>query len=72
MQSNVSNINPYSYYKKKPTFIPEEDGFITSVGNKKIAEKYGNFTSDSKIKFYNVRTLQGMSTFVYNEYKGVK
>lgn len=70
MQSNSdSNINPYSYYKKKTTFIPEEDGFITSVGNKKIAEKYGNFSADSQIKFYNVRTMEGMSTFVYNNKK---
>jgi hypothetical protein len=71
MQSD-SNINPYSYYKKKSTFVPEEDGFITSVGNKKISEKYGNYSADSQIKFYNVRTMSGMSTFVHHEYKPLK
>jgi hypothetical protein len=32
----------YRYYKKTSTFVPKDDGFVTSAGNKDLAAKYGN------------------------------
>lgn len=64
MQPTESNVNPYSYFKKKTSFVPQEDAFITSSGNKEISAKYGNLSNDTKLSFYNLRTPQGMSTFV--------
>jgi hypothetical protein len=64
MQAADSTVNPYSYFKKKTNFVPKEDGFITSVGNKEISAKYGNLTTDTKLTLYNLRTMQGMSTFL--------
>jgi hypothetical protein len=67
MQTGGSNINPYSYYKKKTTFVPVEDGFITSVGNKELSAKHGNIPCTSNITFYNMRTINGMTTVIQYE-----
>lgn len=64
MQTTDCNINPYSYYKKKTTFIPLEDGFLCSSGNKELSAKHGNLPSYSNITFFNIRTMNGMTTFL--------
>lgn len=64
MQTSNSNINPYSYYKKKTTFVPVEDGFLCSSGNKELSAKHGNLPSSSNIIFHSVRTMNGMTTFL--------
>ena len=39
---------------KKTSFVPIEDGFITSAGNPKLAAKYGNILDANNIPTQNV------------------
>ncbi len=35
-------VTPYKIPKKKTSYVPVPDGFITTDGNKELGQKYGN------------------------------
>jgi hypothetical protein len=35
--------------RRMPSYVPVEDGFITSVGNQQLCEKYGNLQGFNRI-----------------------
>ena len=49
-QQYQQQVPNYRYFKKKTTYIPTEDGFITSAGNPVLAAKYGNTLVTNNIK----------------------
>jgi hypothetical protein len=43
MDTTSTIQNQFRYFKNKtPSFVPKEDGFITTAGNPTLGSKYGN------------------------------
>ena len=49
-QQYTQQISNMRYFKKKTTYVPTEDGFVTSAGNPVLAAKYGNNLGANIIK----------------------
>jgi hypothetical protein len=61
MDTTSTIQNQFRYFKNKtPSFVPKEDGFITTSGNPSLGIKYGNnyqnlnlSVENNNIKFNN-------------------